>query len=279
MSNPMVNTRNTSTSPTLKQQSQLSTPTTTPTSPRMSASASSNNTPHSHSQAPPPSIFTSISPRNSITSFSNGRPNLTNNSQRNYSISSSTSTTSSSTNNSPSVSAGSPKRYSFSEYSNEQIIDLMEREQDAIVLKLMKEIEMLKQENKMLKMNNTSSSTGNNGNSNGTSGIMSAPITPLVRRSSSLSSRSSSGNNSRSGSVTTLMTSAPVFNYSFREREACVHNNCANNSEIVKKHKGEFNPSTRKVSLKYDEIVDENRSLKRELKKLQGELELLKNKG
>ncbi|CAK7890990.1 hypothetical protein CAAN3_01S03114 [[Candida] anglica] len=59
---------------------------------------------------------------------------------------------------------GTSRRYSFpkggatpSEHmnlrkmSNEQIIDLMEREQDAIVLKLMKEIESLKEENKSLK--------------------------------------------------------------------------------------------------------------------------------
>lgn len=201
---------------------------------------------------------------------------------------------------------------SFSEYSNEQIIDLMEREQDAIVLKLMKEIQSLKQENKQLRLNQYNNSNNNNNNNNSpcitstsnNTGIMSAPITPSVRRSSSLSSRSSStsastssyGNNnnnssnsnnnnnnshSRSGSISTLMTSSPVFNYPFREqqKEALIyHNNCNNNSEVIKKkQKSELNTNGRRISLKYDEVVDENKNLKRELKKLQDELELLKN--
>ena len=180
MSNSMINTTG------IKQ---LSTPTTTPTSSTMNSTvntpqpnlalpltpsqsqATQSQPPHPH----PPSIFTSISPRNSITSFSNNRPNLTtNNNQRNYSISSSTTSGS-----------GSPKRYSFSEYSNEQIIDLMEREQDAIVLKLMKEIQSLKQENKQLRLNQYNNSNNNNNNNNSpcitstsnNTGIMSAPIT------------------------------------------------------------------------------------------------------
>lgn len=49
-------------------------------------------------------------------------------------------------------SAGSDQVMNLRKMSNEQIIDLMEREQDGIVLKLMKEIELLKDENKNLKV-------------------------------------------------------------------------------------------------------------------------------
>lgn len=46
----------------------------------------------------------------------------------------------------------SPTHVNYSQLNNEQVIDLMEREQDGIVLKLIKEIEALKQENQALKM-------------------------------------------------------------------------------------------------------------------------------
>ena len=58
-------------------------------------------------------------------------------------------------------------------------------------------------------------------------------------------------------------------------------NSGCNFDEIRKKQKSEMTSSisiARKPSLngRYEEIIDENRNLKRQLKKLQGELELLK---
>ena len=45
---------------------------------------------------------------------------------------------------------------------------------------------------------------------------------------------------------------------------------------LKRSKKSELNTNGRRISLKYDEVVDENKNLKRELKKLQDELELLK---
>lgn len=56
--------------------------------------------------------------------------------------------------NAPSPTSNPPansEQMNLRKMSNEQIIDLMEREQDGLVLKLMKEIDMLKEENKNLK--------------------------------------------------------------------------------------------------------------------------------
>lgn len=51
----------------------------------------------------------------------------------------------------PSNPPANTEQMNLRKMSNEQIIDLMEREQDGLVLKLMKEIEHLKEENKNLK--------------------------------------------------------------------------------------------------------------------------------
>ncbi|EMG48902.1 hypothetical protein SBY92_004323 [Candida maltosa Xu316] len=273
----MINSRN------IKQPNQLA----TPKSPR----SSPISPPHSHSHtsptlAPPittsPSTSfssTSISPRNSITSFKSSIPHSNSNSTSRSSSNASNYSITGNTTTSNSV-ALSPKRYSFSEYSNEQIIDLMEREQDAIVLKLMKEIEFLKQENKSLKM----SSNNHNSNSNNNNNVPPPIMTPPIRRSSSLSSTSSRSSSIRNNSISSAnhnnnnssCSNPQMFNYSFRD-------NLSHYDETIKKHKGETYhlPISRKSSLngnKYEEIIDENRSLKRELKKLQGELELLKKK-
>ncbi|CAH2354725.1 hypothetical protein CLIB1423_18S02300 [[Candida] railenensis] len=114
------------------------------------------------------------------------QPSIPNNSHSNYiSPGSSSSSLSDARNNRPSLGdlTNSSRRYSFPEsisaapsptsalnenmnlrkMSNEQIIDLLEREQDAMVLKLMKEIETLKEENKNLKASLSNASSNNAG--------------------------------------------------------------------------------------------------------------------
>ena len=195
-----------------------------------------------------------VSPRNSITAT-----NAAARHNRSLSVSSSNYTTNS---------MPSPNRASFSEFSNEQIIDLMEREQDAIVLKLMREIEFLKLENKILKMNNPGIQLPNHN------------ATPSIRRSSSLST---SGSRSSSTSSTSKRSVNPMFgNYSFTSGTAQQNSNSNNmlqiQEDIIKKYKGEVHPIQRRASLngRYEEILDENRNLKRQLKKLQSEIEQLK---
>lgn len=266
-------------------------------SPISPPSANNSNSSNNSSVSGFPFSSTVISPRNSITSFSNPTKQLRANSINSDNGNNSNGRRTSNSNYSITSTPTTNNRYSFSEYSNEQIIDLMEREQDAIVLKLMKEIEFLKQENKMLRL-----TPGGNSATSGTyspSNSMSSPSTPPVRRSSSLSSRRSSittnnlnstsfgaginessrMGNCGSGANNTAM-SAPVFNYPFRDCSSTINSGC-NFDEIRKKQKSEMTSSisiARKPSLngRYEEIIDENRNLKRQLKKLQGELELLK---
>ncbi|CAI5755493.1 unnamed protein product [Candida verbasci] len=170
------------------------TPTNQLTSPRIPNNQPPTNPGFSfNSPITPPTINQSISPRNSITSL-----NKNHNHHKNY------------------TTTASPKRLSLSEFTNEQIIDLMEREQDAIVLKLMREIENLKNENKMLKQKD--------------------------------------GGISRSNSI-------------FKDES------------IIKKTKtinDTINHRKQSINSKYDDLVDENKFLKREIKKLQNELEIFK---
>ena len=96
-------------------------------------SANNSNSSNNSSVSGFPFSSTVISPRNSITSFSNPtkqpRANSINSDNGNNSNGRRTSNSNYSITSTPTTN----NRYSFSEYSNEQIIDLMEREQDACI--------------------------------------------------------------------------------------------------------------------------------------------------
>ena len=161
----------------------------------------------------------------------------------------------------------------------EQIIDLMEREQDAIVLKLMKEIEHLKSENKALRQNAAQGNTLNFG----------------VRRSSSLSSHhrnsSSVSSVSSQSSVSTVphngSTSSIVAPSSKRSSSIFVSYSLPvfHDYLVPKPQKPEIkevSPTSRTNSTSRsrkgsicnnDPMYEENKMLKLEVKRLRHELE------
>lgn len=147
--------------------------------------------------------------------------------------------------------------------TSEQVIDMMEREQDGMVLRLMKEIEHLKQENSQLR-----------GQSYGAAGF-----SPSVRRSSSLSSHRSSI--SSSGSLGTPATSIlsnnlqnslpfPIKRNSIvpKDRNEEIYiNKCKVDTQSIRS-RSRANSMTGS-----SDLGEENRLLKLELRRLKNELE------
>ncbi|KAK6457423.1 uncharacterized protein RJT20DRAFT_40129 [Scheffersomyces xylosifermentans] len=246
-----------------------------------------------------------ISPRNSFSSTPNSHIrdlrsrasiSTSNPLTGNYTTNSASSLQRSPTFSSRTIVPSQGKRYSFSDYNfppspnnmnngnnstgvynNEQIIDLMEREQDAIVLKLMREIEALKHENRFLKMGGNSASINTTPVSSTSSLSTSiASINNNLRRSSLSSNRSSiSSIGSINSSMNQPQHSIPSQVQNINQDTALQvsnsgtkRNNSCSNQLQEKKCKVD--------SSKYEEIIDENKALRRELNRLQKELEVLR---
>ncbi|ODV77214.1 uncharacterized protein CANTADRAFT_7708 [Suhomyces tanzawaensis NRRL Y-17324] len=249
------------------------------------------HTPHHHY---PPS---QLSPRNSHPELKlkpHATHNYTTSSASSIQRSPSLSTRSSFSNGSTPLVA---KRNSFSDsvaiptpsahsplLNNEQIIDLMEREQDAIVLKLMKEIEALKQENKTLKTNGGSLSLASSG-SGSTMVRRSSSLSSNHRNSiSSISSGTSSNQPAATGPGSNKRNSALFSNYSVAAS--------SNSDEMYKKFKSTLidsveprdpSPTSRQKArsrnssiMPYDQVCEENKHLRLELARLRQEIDALK---
>lgn len=188
--------------------------------------------------------------------------------------------------------SSNPNRYSFGEYhfpanqvmpsvagSPEHIIDLMEREQDAIVLKLMKEIETLKNENKSLRLMHGSTGSSLSSASSAVSGNG-------VRRSSSMSSGHRTSN-----SITSISSTGSTPCNSNKRNSALFHNySIAQGNPILddtiklQKSEKEVSPTTKLARSRsrtgsmstYDLAIEENKFMKLELKRLRLEIEVLK---
>ncbi|CUM67170.1 uncharacterized protein PRCAT00004863001 [Priceomyces carsonii] len=135
----------------------------------------------------------------------------------------------------------SKRRYSMNEQdatqpekqtklNNNEIIDLMEREQDAIVLKLMKEIEYLKEENRALK-SSMNAATRRKSSLGSSKSLTSSPIcayTPVI---------SNSGRNfgTNSGRYTTATTARSYSEGSNQSHDSSLFNSNYSNEEHIPK--------------------------------------------
>lgn len=137
--------------------------------------------------------------------------------------------------------------------SNEHIFDLMEREQDGIVLKLMKEITALKEENRQLKSNINSMNS--------------------IRRTSSLSSnRSSVSSSSAANSVASKQSHThPALSTSIFNKDD-LHDS---RKKFKRRYSNEVPPPS--LSSLNDHKNDLNLSLKDENEELKREIRILRN--